>query len=305
MLSDNLHGVVPALGTPLTPEERVDVPGLRRLINYVLGAGAHGLLSNGSMGGFACLPETEQLRSIATAVEEVGGRVPVIGGLGETGTVRAIAHARAIVGQGVDAISVLPPFYFSATQEQLFGYFSDVAAAVDVPVFLYDNPGTTKHHLHPETIARLAESIPHLAGIKVSNPDCVNLQNLLALVGNRRGFSVLTGSEHLAVVHLSMGCHGIVGGLYNICPHLAAALYRRFSQADMTSARYLQQEIVAAWQIFRKGNIWGAFDEALRYLKICERATPAPYTCALDEADREFVHQTIDAHVRPHAIAAV
>jgi 4-hydroxy-tetrahydrodipicolinate synthase len=300
-----LTGVVPALGTPLTDGDRVDVPGLRRLVSYVLEGGAHGLLANGSMGGFAFLTNAEQIRSVAATVEAANHAVPVVGGVGETGTSRAVALAREIARQGVDAISVLPPFYFMATQDHLYAYFSEIAAAVDLPVYLYDNPGLTKQNIHPETLLRLRESVPHLAGIKVSNPDCVNLQRLLAMLGPRRNFSVLTGSEFLAKVHLEMGCDGMIGGLYNVCPHLAVSLYRSFKEGDARRASDLQMEIIAAWQLFTRGAIWGGFDEALRYLGICERATGAPYITQLNEDDRAFVHEVIDLRVKPYLIASV
>lgn len=300
-----LRGVVPALGTPLTDGDRVDVPGLQRLVRYIVNGGVHGLLANGSMGGFAFITNDEQIRSIATTVEAVNHAVPVIGGLGETGTSRAVEMARRIAKQGVDAISILPPFYFMATQEHLIAWFSEIAAAVDIPVYLYDNPGLTKQNIHPETVVRLRDSIPHLAGIKVSNQDCVNMQNLLTLLGPQRDFSVLTGSEFLAHVHLVMGCEGMVGGLYNLCPHLSVALYKAFQDGDTSRASELQTEVIEAWQVFRKGAIWGAFDEALRYLEICERATGAPYITSLTEDEKQYVHNVIDLRIKPYAVAAV
>ena len=70
--------------------------------------------------------------------------------------------------------------------------------------------------------------VPRLAGIKVSNEDCTNLQHLLKLRAAKPNFAVLTGPEFLVAVHLRMGCDGAIGGLYTICPHLAARLYRAF-----------------------------------------------------------------------------
>jgi len=294
-----IAGAIPALGSPLDANDKIDTGGLRRLIRYVLAGGVHGLLANGSMGGFAFLPDEEQLRAIDTTVEEVGGKVPVMGGLGETGTIRAVRHARAIARLGVDAISILPPYYFLATQEHLIAWFSEIAAAVDIPIYLYDNPVLTKQHLQPQTVAILRERIPHLAGIKVSNPDCLNLQTLLELVGDGGSFSVLTGCEHLALVHLQMGCHGMIGGLYNLCPHIPVALYKAFQAGDINRARKLQSEMSSAWQLFTKGAIWGAFDEALRYLGICERATGAPYVTLLNETDRQYVRSILDQYVKP------
>ena len=295
-----LSGVIPPIGTPLGDRDRVDERGLRRLARYLVDAGVHAIFANGSMGGFAFLTEDEQIRSIATTLSEVNGAVPVLGGVGETSTSRAVRMAQRVAREGVDYVTVLPPFYFMATQQHLIAYFSDIAAAIDTPIFLYDNPTLTQNPIHPETVAELQRQIPHLVGIKVSNPDFVNLQSVLTLTKSSADFSVLTGSEFLIVVALAMGCDGFVGGLHNLCPHLAVALYQAYQANDLDRANQLQQDLIATWQIFRQGAIWGAFDEALRYLGICERATGAPYITALDPEERHAVHAILDAYVKPH-----
>ena len=192
-----------------------------------------------------------------------------------------------------------------ATQDQLVGYFSDIAAAVDIPIVLYDNPVLTKNPLQPETVAEVRRKIPTVAGIKVSDQDCIKLQTLLNLVKDDPGFPVLTGSEFLIVVAMQMGCAGFVGGLHNICPDLAVALYESFRAGDVERARQLQQDIIATWNLFRYGNIWGAFDEALRYLGIWERATGKPYVTQMSEGNRQAVRNILDAYVKPYLRAPV
>jgi 4-hydroxy-tetrahydrodipicolinate synthase len=292
-----LCGVVTPIATPLTDGDQVDEAALRRLNRYLLGAGVHGLLANGSMGGFAFLTSDEQVRSVSVTVSEVNGAIPVIGGIGETSTSRAVQMAKRIAAEGVDALSLLPPFYFLATQEHLIAYFSEIAAAVDIPIFLYDNPVLTKNPIHPRTVAELRRRIPHLAGIKVSNQDCLNMQDLLGLVKTEGEFSVLTGSEFLIPLHLRMGCDGFVGGLHNLCPHMAVALYNAFRSGDQKRADELQADLAATWQLFRRGSIWGAFDEALRYLGICNRATGSPYVTALSESERNEVREIVEEKI--------
>jgi 4-hydroxy-tetrahydrodipicolinate synthase len=299
-----LRGVIPPIGTPLLEDDTVDVKGLRKLNRYLLGAGVNAIFSNGSMSGFAFLTEDEQIRSVATTVEEVNRAVPVMGGVGETSTSRAVRLARRIAAEGVDAISLLPPFYFLATQDHLIAFFSEVAAAVDVPVYLYDNPVLTKNPIQPATVVKLRERIPHLRGIKVSNSDYANLQTLIELFRHDDNFAVLTGHEFLILVGLQMGCDGFIGGVHNVCPHIASGLYQAFLRGDIETARQLQQDLIATWQIFRHGAIWGAFDEALRYLGICERATGAPYVTALTAEERTAVHQILDQHVKPYLTVA-
>jgi dihydrodipicolinate synthase/N-acetylneuraminate lyase len=294
-----LAGVVPPIGTPVSEQDRVDEPGLRRLTRYLVDAGVNAILANGTMGGFAFLTDEEQIRAVSVVVSEVNGAIPVMGGIGETSTSRAIRKAKQIAQEGVTHLTILPPYYFFATQENLFAFFSEVAAAVDLPIFLYDNPVLTKNSIHPETVARLRQEIPHLIGIKESNQDCTNLQKLIELNGGD-DFSILTGSEFLIVVGLQMGCDGFVGGLHNICPHIAVALYEAYRRGDLDRARNLQRDLAATWELFRYGNIWGAFDEALSYLGIADRATGAPYVSKLVPEDAAKVRAIIDQYVKPY-----
>ena len=295
-----LRGVVPPIGTPLTDDDRVDEAGLRRLNRYLLSAGVHGVFSNGSMSGFAFLTDEEQVRSVGITVSEVNGKVPVMGGVGETSTSRAVRLARRIAAEGVDYLTVLPPSYFFATQEHLLAYFSEIAAAVDVPLFLYDNPVLTKNPIQPETVAELRRRVPNVAGIKVSNQDCVNMQNLLTLMRGERDFTVLTGSEFLTRIHLEMGCDGFVGGSHNLCPHMAVALWEAHERGDRARTVQLQEDLIATWGVFRHGAVWGAWDEALRHLGIAQRGTGKPYVTALSEAEREAVRGILDRYVKPY-----
>ena len=295
-----LRGVIPPLGTPLKGNNEVDEAGLRRLNRYLLSAGVDAIFANGTMGGFAFLTDDEQIRSVATTLTEVNRAVPVMAGMGETSTSRAVRMVKRLAAEGPDVISLLPPYYFLATQEHLYSYFSEIAAAVDLPIMLYDNPVLTKNPIHPETIARLASEIPHLIGVKISNSDQANLQSVLSLMRSRSNFSVLTGHEFLIVVGLQMGCGGFVGGLHNLCPHIAVELWRAFQQGNIALAKKLQEDLIGTWQLFRCGDIWGAFDEALRYLGICESATGAPYTTAINDLERSKVRGILDQFVKPY-----
>lgn len=295
-----LAGVVPPIGTPVTEQDRVDQPALRRLTRYLVDAGVNAILANGTMGGFAFLTDEEQVRAVSVVVSEVNGAIPVMGGIGETSTSRAVRKAKQIAQEGVTHLTILAPYYFFATQDNLHAFFSEIAAAVDLPIFLYDNPVLTKNSIHPETVARLRQEIPHLVGIKESNQDCVNLQKLIELNASD-DFSILTGSEFLIVVGLQMGCDGFVGGLHNICPQIAVALYKAYQRGDLEGARNAQRELTATWELFRYGNIWGAFDEALRYLGIADRATGAPYVSKITPDDAAKVHAIIDQYVKPYS----
>ncbi len=299
MKASTLFGVIPPIGTPLNPEGGVDVLGLQRLTHHLLNGHVHGVFVNGSMGGFAFLTDTEQLRSIATVVDTVAGSVPVMAGLGESSTTRAVLRAREMAKLGITHLSVLAPLFYLAEQDHLVRYFSEIAAAVDLPIVLYDNPVLTKNPIHPETVIRLRARIPHLVGMKESNQDCVNLQLLLELTRNEENFSVLTGSEFLIVVGLQMGVKGCVGGIHNICPSIAVELYEAFLKGDIETARKRQEVLTQLWQIFRQGSVWNAFEEALRFLGICERTAGEPYVTPLSQAERDNIRNILARYLVP------
>jgi 4-hydroxy-tetrahydrodipicolinate synthase len=249
------------------------------------------------MSGFAFLTDAEQLRTVETVVDEVNGKVPVMAGLGETSTSRAIPKARDLARTGARYISVLPPFYFLAQQQHLLAYFARIADVVDLPIVLYDNPVLTKNPLQPETVVELRRRVPNVIGVKESNQDCINLQRLLSLTQADQQFAILTGSEFLILVGLQMGIDGCVGGLHNICPHVAVELYDAFRKGDLETARARQDALIEIWQIFNYGSVWGAFDEALRWLGICERATGEPYVTVLCEEERVRVDAILERHL--------
>ncbi len=298
-----ISGVVPAIATPLTDDDRVDIGGLRRVARYLLDGGVHAILANGSMGGFAWLTADEQVRAVATVVEETNGKIPVIGGIGECGSSRAVDMARRMSATGVDCLSILPPFYFLANQKQLEAYFREIADAVDLPVFLYDNPVLTKNPIHPATVAEVRRRCPNVAGIKVSNSDVIHLQEVIHVMRGEADFSILSGSEFLMQVVLEMGCQGVVGGLFNLCPRMAVECYEAVVAGERNRARELQRYLIETWQVFRRGAIWGAFDEALRYLELCDRATGRPYVTELTVEERAEVHAILDQYVKPYRAA--
>ena len=166
-----LHGVVPPIGTPLTPMTGSmwrDCGGWPRFCWRVV-CRRFSPTARWAVSPFSrTISRSDRWQ---TTVEAVDRKIPVIGGLGETSTARAVALAKRIEAAGVDAISMLPPYYYFATQDHLIAYFSEIAAAVDLPLFLYDNPVMTKNHIRPETVARLRSQIPRISGIKVSNQD--------------------------------------------------------------------------------------------------------------------------------------
>lgn len=272
-----LRGIIPPIGTPLLSDERVDETGLRRLVRYLLDADVHGLFVNGSMGGFALLRDDEQLRAIEIVIDEVKGLKPVMAGVADTGTRRTIERIKQVERLGPNYLVVLPPYYYRLTQDQAVRFFREVAQNASIPVFIYDNPVAIGFGLSLDSIIQLSQE-PMIVGIKTSSPDSNFWMQLVASFRHRNDFTVLLGTELLAHIGLMIGADGIVGGLHNIAPRVAVALYKAVEIGDHAAVSDLVERLTKLWRIFEYGEIWGGFEAALQILGICEKATASPYS---------------------------
>ena len=156
MLNGKFKGVVVPSVTPLTPDERVDTASLRRLVNYLIDEGAHGIWAAGTTGEFAALRDDQRLLAIEKTAEEVNGRVPVIGNVSAAGTQAAIDMARALAESGLDGIAATPPYYYLYDQGEIADHFRAISDAVSQPLWVYNIPITVKLTVEPATIADLA-----------------------------------------------------------------------------------------------------------------------------------------------------
>src|ERR671935_3203946 len=109
--------------TPLTPDERVDHASMRRLIDFLVEGGVHGIWAVGTTGEFAALPEDERARAIETTVDHVRGRVPVVANVGDSSTGLALRHARNAVAAGADVLSATPPHYYPHSMDEVLAHF--------------------------------------------------------------------------------------------------------------------------------------------------------------------------------------
>jgi 4-hydroxy-tetrahydrodipicolinate synthase len=293
--SKTLSGIVPPIGTPLTPDERVDEKGMRRLVDHLLKHGVHAIFANGGMGAFALLSDQEQARAVEIVIDEVNGRVPVMAGAADTSTKRVIEKARRMVSLGADYISILPPYYFSHTTETVTKFYLDVAAAIPNPIVIYDNPYTTHYRIPLDSILQLA-AIPHIVGLKESDQDVERWQSLTRHFKSDQDFSILIGTEGLIKVALLLGADGVVSGLHNVAPQLAIDLYRGAQSGDMEGADLAQQKLINLFNIFTCGaGIWGGFEVALNFLDICEKVAASPYDSPISQPVREKIEEILKA----------
>jgi 4-hydroxy-tetrahydrodipicolinate synthase len=234
-----LRGIIPPVVTPMQANEDLDLPKLRQWIEALIGHGVHGVFVLGTTGEFYALDDGEKEAVIAAAVEQVGGRVPVLAGTGAETTREAVRVTRIAERAGANGVSVITPYYMTPTQAEIADHFRRVAESTRLPVLLYNNPATCGGvRLDIDTVARLAE-VPNVVGIKDSSGD---LQNLIEYVRvtPREKFAVFQGRDTLIVPALQFGAAGSVPGTANIAPELCVGLYEAFRRGDVAAAQAIQ-----------------------------------------------------------------
>ena len=246
------HGIIPAMVTPLTMDDEINVPALRKLTNYQIDAGVHGLFSVGSQGEFWALSADEKRLVWQIVLEEANGRVPVYAGTAAISTRETIKLTQIAEEVGVAAVSVLTPFYVSPTEDELYSHYRTVAESTSLPVMLYPNPGRTGVRLSPRLLVRLAE-IENIVGIKDSSGDLELTSEYIRLTPS--DFSVLMGRDTLILGALVYGAHGAIAASASVAPALAVKIYDCFKAGDLEGARRAQ----AALAPLRQAFTWGTF----------------------------------------------
>ncbi|MFL9866123.1 4-hydroxy-tetrahydrodipicolinate synthase [Paraburkholderia fungorum] len=245
-------GIIPALITPMTASEEVDEAGLRTLIERLIEAGVHALFVLGTNGEFIALNEAEKLRIAKIAVDQARSRVPVIAGTGAYATRDVIDLNSKMLDVGVDAVSVITPYFNGATQQELFTHYERIAHATTLPVMLYTIPAKAGVTLTVDTVRRLAE-IPNIRGIKDSGGD---FDRLLQLINLRRDdFAVFTGTDSMILWTLIAGGDGAVAATTNAVPGVVTSIWKHFQAGDIAAARKAQESLRALRDAFALGTM--------------------------------------------------
>ena len=217
----NFQGSIVALVTPMHDNGEVDFSALRRLVDWHLAQGTHGIVSVGTTGESPTLTVPEHLDVIRVTVEQVAGKIPVIAGAGANSTSEAIALTAEAKALGADATLQVVPYYNKPTQEGLYQHFRTVADSCDLPIILYNVPGRTVADLSNETVLRLA-GVKNIVGIKDATGDLTRGKALIS--GAPKDFVVLSGDDETATALMLAGAMGSVSVTANIVPKKMARL---------------------------------------------------------------------------------
>src|SRR5260221_551327 len=243
-----LHGIFVPMLTPLAADESVDVDSVRRLVDFLVGAGVHGIWAMGTTGEFAALTEAERARGVAATVEQVAGRVPVIANIGDSSTGLALRHARHAVEAGADALALTPPHYYPHSMDEMLTHFRALKEAFpELPLLIYNIPQTVKVKMTLQTTLQLARE-GTVQGIKDSQNDLRWFRTLSQAIradGLEDRFRLFVGTRILIDAAFVVGGHGAIPATSNVAPAAAAEAWEAAVRGDFNAAGRAQEVVMA------------------------------------------------------------
>ena len=232
------RGAGVALVTPFTEEKDVNYEELGNLIEYQIAGEIDAIIVCGTTGEPVTMSEAERLSVIGYTVEKVAKRVPVIAGTGGNCTENAVAFSKKAEQVGADGLLVVTPYYNKATQNGLFEHYKMVAAAVDLPIILYNVPSRTGVNILPATVARMAKEIDNVVALKEASG---NMPQVAEVIQKTEGMlDIYSGNDDQIVPILSLGGIGVISVLANVVPKETHDMVLAYSEGDVQKAAQLQ-----------------------------------------------------------------
>jgi 2-dehydro-3-deoxy-D-pentonate aldolase len=294
---------MPAMVTPFDERGEVDLGATEAVVERFIEAGVDGISPLGSTGEASHLASEERKRFIEEVTRIVGGRVPLVVGVGAAGTREAIELAHHAEGVGVDAVLIVSPFYWKVGEEALFRHFAAVAESVDIPFVVYNLPMLTGIDLSPSLIARIATECPNVTGLKDTVTEYFHTVGVLREVKRvRSDFSVLSGWEDLILPSLLAGADGSICAFANVAPELFVNLVHSARDDNLQRAAELHRRVLSLV------TLGGYSDPPISAIKLAMNKLSVPISPVVRGPAlpiREDAHEKVESVLREAGLLTV
>lgn len=261
-------GVITPIVTPFhrDEEQSINYEATKQLIEHLIHKGVNGIFILGSNGEFHVISSQEKIEFAKFVVEVVNKRVPVYAGTGSCSTQEALHLSKEMEKAGVDALSVITPYFLAPTEDELYTYYSDIAKSVKLPIVLYNIPKATGINLSKDLVKRLAE-IENIKAIKDSSG---NEENVLAYleIAKDKDFEVLMGSDSKISFGYTQGASGAVAGTSNVITDVVVNLDKALKQKDYKQAQKYQDDIEEIRKVLKYGTVPSVIKRAMELADI-------------------------------------
>jgi 4-hydroxy-tetrahydrodipicolinate synthase len=237
--------------TPFTEDRSaVDPAALAHFLDRQIEAGVPGVIMLGTTGEFLTVSEAEREQIVGTAVEHVGGRIPVLVGTMDAHTPTAVRHSRAAEALGADGLMIAPPYYYTPTDDEIFRYYAAIADAVTLPIMLYNNPVTTNVDMSPRLVGRLTRALDNVRYIKEASMD---VGRVFDVIEETDGVMSVFAGERIVESFL-LGAVGYVNPYGNYVPRPSSRIWDLLVDGRVDDAKRIQRLIGRIDRIIAAGH---------------------------------------------------
>jgi len=260
-----IRGIIAALVTPFTEDQRINKEVVKEMVNYLIKNRVNGILVAGGAGECSTLSFDEKKELFRIVVEENNGRIPIYANTGEVTTDESIKLCRIAEKIGVDIITVLSPCFIGPKQDELYNHFKEIASNTNLPIVLYNHPKRTGINLPFELVSKLSK-IDNIVGIKDSSADFNLTIDYLSLKSDQ--FFIFEGIDTLILGGLVYGAKGSISSTACALPGLVSKIYQSYLKGDLETAIESQNKLIPFRNIFSLGTFPSVLKEALNIIGI-------------------------------------
>lgn len=231
------EGSIVALVTPFDENGQIDFPAIDRLVDFHIQNHTDGILVLGTTGESATMTDAEDYAVAKRVVDDVAGRIPVIGGSGSNSTAESLAKSRGLTELGVDALLLITPYYNKSNEDGIYHHFTAVLDQVDKPAILYNIPGRTGCSISEGNVERLCTH-PNVMGIKEASGSISYAMTVAQYLSD--DFRMYSGNDDMVVPLLSLGASGVISVWADVQPRVVHDMVRSYLDGDVRAARRAQ-----------------------------------------------------------------
>ena len=256
-----LNGIITAMVTPFESSGNIDIKTTEILIEKLIANGVQGIFVLGTNGEFHVIENDMKIKFAKIVVEIVAKRVPVYAGAGGNSTDEVIKLGKHMIAVGVDALSVITPYFVLLKENELYNHYKMIAENLAIPIVLYNIPKNTGINLSFELVSKLSK-ISNIIGIKDSSGD---INNIAGYIDNtsRDEFSVLSGSDSLILKALKLGASGAISATSNLLTTNNVEIYKQFIAGNLDKAEQWQQSLEEFRRILKYASIPSVLKQSL------------------------------------------
>ena len=237
--------------TPFTTDgSRIDYDALYRFLDWQISVGVPGVIILGTTGEFLTISDIERRQYVEATVRHIAGRIQVMVGTMNAHTPTAVRYSKEAQDLGADGLMIVPPYYYTPTDDEVFEYYRAIATAVSIPIMLYNNPVTTNKDMSAALIARLTASFDNIRYIKEASQDVARVAEIVEAT---KGVMNVFAGERIVESFL-LGAVGYVNPYGNYIPYATSRIWDYLVMGRIEDARAVQRLVSAMDHIIAEGH---------------------------------------------------